>query len=61
MMLLELARDGVMPMDYNIAEKLRESGKDVVVVANNIDDERNERFSDVFKIFVKQKIFLQIR
>ena len=43
--------DGVMPMDYDIAEMLRKSGKDVVVIANKIDDERNERFAYVFKIF----------
>ena len=45
------ARDGVMPMDYDIAEMLRKSGKDVIVIANKIDDERNERFADVFKTF----------
>jgi GTP-binding protein len=45
------ARDGVMPMDYNIDEMLLKSGKDIIVIANKIDDERNEQFADVFKIF----------
>ena len=45
------ARDGVMPMDYDIAEMLHKSGKDVIVIANKIDGERNEQFADVFKIF----------
>lgn len=45
------ARDGVMPMDYDIDEILLKSGKDIIVIANKIDDERNEQFADVFKIF----------
>ena len=58
------ARDGIMPMDYDIAEMLRKSGKDVIVIANKIDDERNERFADVFKTFGfgdPIKIFLKIQ
>lgn len=45
------ARDVVMPMDYNIDNMLLKSGKDIIVIANKIDDERNEQFADVFKIF----------
>ena len=45
------ARDVVMPMDYNIDDMLLKSGKDIIVIANKIDDERNEQFADVFKIF----------
>jgi GTP-binding protein len=45
------ARDGVMPMDYDIDEMLLKSSKDIIVIANKIDDEGNEQFADVFKIF----------
>ena len=45
------ARDGVMPIDYDIDEMLLKSGKDIIVIANKIDDEGNEQFANVFKIF----------
>ena len=40
-----------MPIDYDIDEMLLKSGKDIIVIANKIDDEGNEQFADVFKIF----------
>jgi predicted GTPase len=40
-----------MLKDYDIAEMLCKSGKDVIVITNKIDDERNVQFADVFNIF----------
>jgi GTP-binding protein len=36
------ARDGVMPMDQSIAERLRQGGKPVVLVANKVDHFKHE-------------------
>jgi GTP-binding protein len=45
------AMEGIMPMDYDIAEMLRKSGISVVVVANKIDREGEDYRADVFKSF----------
>lgn len=45
------ATDGIMPMDYDIADMLRKSGKSVVVIANKVDSENRNYDVDVFKKF----------
>ncbi|MDR2738007.1 MAG: ribosome biogenesis GTPase Der [Puniceicoccales bacterium] len=42
------ATDGIMPMDYDIAEKLRKSGTRVAVIANKVDDAEKSYLADVF-------------
>ena len=42
------AQDGVMPLDREVAEKLRRSGKPILVVANKVDTPRDEANADEF-------------
>jgi GTP-binding protein len=42
------ATEGIMPMDYDIADRLRRSGTDVVIIANKIDDQRKLYLADTF-------------
>ncbi|MDR2603220.1 MAG: ribosome biogenesis GTPase Der [Puniceicoccales bacterium] len=45
------ATEGIMPMDYDIAEMLRKSGANVIVIANKIDCHEKFHLSDIFKSF----------
>ncbi|MDR2778816.1 MAG: ribosome biogenesis GTPase Der [Puniceicoccales bacterium] len=45
------AMEGIMPMDYDIAEMLRKSGTNVTVIANKIDCHEKLHLADIFKSF----------
>ncbi|MDR1233466.1 MAG: ribosome biogenesis GTPase Der [Puniceicoccales bacterium] len=45
------ATEGIMPMDYDIAEMLRKSGANVTVIANKIDCHEKFHLADIFKSF----------
>ncbi|MDR2628711.1 MAG: ribosome biogenesis GTPase Der [Puniceicoccales bacterium] len=45
------ATEGIMPMDYDIAEMLRKSGANVTVIANKIDCHEKFHLADAFRSF----------
>ena len=50
-------QEGVVPLDGEVAEKLRKSGKPVLVAVNKVDTERAEKDADVFTALGFEKIF----
>jgi len=50
-------QDGVMPLDREVADRLRESGKPVLVAANKVDTVAGEKLADEFSAFGFAKIF----
>jgi len=42
------AQEGVMPLDCEVAERLRRSGKTILVAANKVDTSRDEASADEF-------------
>jgi len=51
------AQEGVMPLDREVAEKLRRSGKPVMVAANKVDTSRDEASADEFAQLGFEEIF----
>jgi GTPase len=51
------AQEGVMPLDREVAEKLRRSGKPVLVAANKVDTSRAEANADEFAQLGFDRIF----
>ena len=51
------AQEGVVPLDREVAEKLRRSGKPVLVAANKVDTSRDEATADEFAELGFEKIF----
>jgi GTP-binding protein len=51
------AQEGVMPLDREVAEKLRRSGKPVLVAANKVDTSRAEGTADEFSQLGFDRIF----
>jgi GTP-binding protein len=51
------AQEGVVPLDREVAERLRRSGKPVLVAANKVDTSRTERDADEFAELAFEKIF----
>jgi GTP-binding protein len=51
------AQEGVVPLDREVAERLRRSGKPILVVANKVDTSRTERDADEFAELGFEKIF----
>jgi len=51
------AQEGVVPLDREVAEKLRRSGKPVLVAANKVDSSREEASADEFAQLAFEKIF----
>jgi GTPase len=49
--------DGIVPLDREVADKLRRSGKPVLVAANKVDTERMEKLADEFTALGFEKIF----
>ncbi len=41
-------QDGIVPLDREVADKLRRSGKPILVAANKVDTERMEKLADEF-------------
>jgi GTP-binding protein len=50
-------RDGTVPLDREVAQRLRESGKPVLVAANKVDNFREEKNADEFAALGFEKIF----
>ncbi len=50
-------RDGTVPLDREVAQRLRESGKTVFVAANKVDTFREEKNADEFAALGFEKIF----
>jgi len=50
-------QEGVMPLDREVAERLRTCGKTVLVAANKVDNFNAEKDADEFAIFGFDKIF----
>ena len=50
-------QEGVVPLDREVAERLRRSGKPVLVAANKADNNRAEKDADVFAELAFEKIF----
>jgi GTP-binding protein len=50
-------QEGIVPLDREVAEKLRRSGKPVLVAANKVDTFRDEKKADEFSEFGFEKIF----
>jgi GTP-binding protein len=50
-------QEGVVPLDREVAERLRRSGKPVLVAANKADNHRAEKDADVFAELAFEKIF----
>jgi GTPase len=50
-------QDGIVPLDQEVADKLRRSGKNILVAANKVDTERMEKLADEFVALGFQKIF----
>jgi len=51
------AQEGVVPLDREVAERLRRSGKPVLVAANKVDTSRTEQDADEFAELAFEKIF----
>ena len=51
------AQEGVVPLDCEVAERLRRSGKTVLVAANKVDTSRDEASADEFAALGFEKIF----
>ena len=51
------AQEGVMPLDCEVAERLRRSGKTILVAANKVDTSRDEASADEFAQLGFEKIF----
>ena len=51
------AQEGVVPLDREVAERLRRSGKPILVVANKVDTSHTERDADEFAELGFEKIF----
>jgi GTPase len=51
------AQEGVMPLDREVAEKLRRSGKAVLIAANKVDTSRDEANADEFAQLGFDRIF----
>jgi len=51
------AQEGVVPLDREAAERLRRSGKPVLVAANKVDTSRSEKDADEFAELGFEKIF----
>jgi len=49
--------DGIVPLDREVADKLRRSGKAILVAANKVDTERMEKLADEFTALGFPKIF----
>lgn len=50
-------QEGVVPLDTEVAERLRKSGKRVLVAANKVDTFRDEKNADEFAIFGFGRIY----
>ncbi|MGD0253056.1 MAG: ribosome biogenesis GTPase Der, partial [Verrucomicrobiota bacterium] len=50
-------QEGVVPLDREVADRLRRSGKPVLVAANKADNNRAEKEADVFAELGFEKIF----
>ncbi len=50
-------QEGVVPLDREVADRLRKSGKPVLVAANKVDTYRDEKNTDEFAAFGFDKIF----
>jgi len=50
-------QEGIMPLDREVAERLRRSGKPVLVAANKVDTSRAEKDADEFAGLGFEKIF----
>ncbi|MGB7767663.1 MAG: ribosome biogenesis GTPase Der [Verrucomicrobiia bacterium] len=51
------AQEGVVPLDREVAERLRRSGKPILVAANKVDTSRAEKDADEFAALGFEKIF----
>ena len=51
------AQEGVMPLDREVAKRLRRSGKPIFVAANKVDTSRDEASADEFAQLGFEKIF----
>ena len=51
------AQEGVVPLDREVAKRLRRSGKPILVAANKVDTSRTERDADEFAELGFEKIF----
>ena len=50
-------QEGIVPLDREVAEKLRRSGKQILVAVNKVDTERAEKGADEFTALGFEKIF----
>jgi GTP-binding protein len=50
-------QDGVVPLDREVADKLRRSGKNILLAVNKVDTERMEKLADEFTSLGFEKIF----
>jgi len=50
-------QDGIVPLDREVADKLRRSGKQILVAANKVDTERMEKLADEFAALGFPKVF----
>ena len=50
-------QDGVVPLDREVADRLRRSGKTILVAANKVDSERMEKMADEFVALAFPKIY----
>ncbi len=50
-------QDGTVPLDREVAQRLRESGKPVIIAANKVDTYRDEKNADEFAALGFEKIF----
>ena len=50
-------QEGIVPLDREVAERLRRSGKPVLVAVNKVDTERVETDADEFARLGFEKIF----
>ncbi len=51
------SREGTLPLDRDVAQRLRESGKPVLVAANKVDNFSSEKDADEFAALGFEKIF----
>ena len=56
-LLIVNAQEGVVPLDREVAQRLRRSGKPILVVANKVDTSRTEKDADEFAELGFEKIF----
>ena len=50
-------QDGVVPLDQEVADRLRRSGKSILVAANKVDTERMEKLADEFTALGFPRVF----